>query len=302
MLPSQTLAWIKSSLSTRAEIVSIEKLPGATSSTLYRLIVEHIGLTHQYVLRLFTNREWLEHEPDLALHEANALKFISRINISTPEIIAYDEDGSKCGLPAVLMTHLPGEVVLQPPDMEDWLKKLAAPLLPLHQADPGEFPWKYYTYNNIHTLEVPGWASEPELWAEALAYLRTGPPEFEPVFIHRDYHPTNVLWQEGEISGVIDWVNACTGPAGIDLGHCRVNLVQLYGVGAADIFLAAYQELNTASTHHPYWDLLTLTDFYSDPPEMYSGWLDFGFPDIPGEVLAARLDVYLEKILESREI
>jgi hypothetical protein len=97
----------------------------------------------------------------------------------------------------------------------------------------------------------------------------------------------------------VDWVNACLGPAGIDLGHCRVNLVHLYGVEIADRFLESYKSLAGVSVENQhYWDLLTLVDFFPGPPEMYSGWVDFGFPHLSKEVLVSRLDEYLASILE----
>ncbi|WP_081412680.1 phosphotransferase [Fictibacillus gelatini] len=32
-------------------------------------------------------------------------------------------------------------------------------------------------------------------------------PDARNGFIHRDYHPCNVLWEDGRLTGVVDWVN-----------------------------------------------------------------------------------------------
>lgn len=48
-------------------------------------------------------------------------------------------------------------------------------------------------------------------------FVREPRPQVKPCFIHRDYHPTNILWVDDKVSGVVDWVNACRGPAGIDI-------------------------------------------------------------------------------------
>ncbi len=300
-LPPQSLEWVQTSLGQDAKILSHEPLPGATSSTLHRLNISQQGRAYAVVLRRFTNAEWLKDEPDLALHEAKSLEMAGKIGIPVPELIAYDENGSGCDLPAVLMTHLPGRVVLQPEDMDAWLSGLAEMLIPIHQVGAGDFPWLYYTYEDIDTLQIPKWSQFPKRWEEGFDLLRSGIPAFKPVFIHRDYHPANILWQNSRPSGVVDWVDSCLGPAGIDLGHCRVNLAQLYGVEIADRFLESYQSLAGGSIDNQhYWDLLTLIDIYPDPSEMYSGWVDFGFPHLSKEVLVKRLDEYLLSILEKR--
>jgi hypothetical protein len=51
---------------------------------------------------------------------------------------------------------------------------------------------------------------------------------------------------------------ASRGPAGVDLGHCRLNLVRTFDVGAADRFLEAWRHA-AGRPHfdlHPYWDLV----------------------------------------------
>ena len=65
-------------------------------------------------------------------------------------------------------------------------------------------------------------------------------PEVRECFIHRDYHPVNVLWQDSQVNGIVDWPNACRGPAGIDVAWCRVNLRSTHGVAIADRFLDLY--------------------------------------------------------------
>ncbi len=62
----------------------------------------------------------------------------------------------------------------------------------------------------------------------------TARPTGPDAFIHRDFHPANLLWVDGRLTGVVDWVNACVGPAGVDTAHCRVNLAILWGAEAAD--------------------------------------------------------------------
>jgi hypothetical protein len=49
----------------------------------------------------------------------------------------------------------------------------------------------------------------------------------------------------------VDWANACRGPWGCDIAHCRSLLIELDGIDAADRFLTAYQSL-TGRAYDPY--------------------------------------------------
>ena len=77
--------------------------------------------------------------------------------------------------------------------------------------------------------------------------------------MHRDFHPGNVLWLRGTVTGVVDWANACVGPSGIDVATCRWNLQVWAGEKAATSFLTAYEEL-TGRPHDPYWDVAWLME------------------------------------------
>ena len=72
--------------------------------------------------------------------------------------------------------------------------------------------------------------------------------------MHRDFHPGNVLWSRGRLTGIVDWANACHGPAGCDIAHCRWNLIELSGFEAADRFQAAYERM-TGHAFDPFWEL-----------------------------------------------
>jgi len=63
------------------------------------------------------------------------------------------------------------------------------------------------------------------MWAAMIALAEGPRPRVRQRFIHRDYHPMNVRWSRGRLSGVVDWTNASVGPTGKDVAWCRQNLV-----------------------------------------------------------------------------
>lgn len=298
-LPERVLKWVVESVDPRASVLTAGRLPGATSSGVHSISLRVGQQVRDFVLRLFDNAEWLQNEPDLAAHEAESLRFASRSGLNTPQIIACDESGSQCGIPAVLMTRLEGAVVLRPHDLKRWLDGLAQALVRIHAVEADDFPWSYYTYNDIPSLEIPSWSDYPEKWNEVIEIVRGPAPAIKPCFIHRDYHPCNVLWNGDKVSGIVDWVNACRGPAGIDIGHSRWNLAQLFDVPTADAFLSAYKRhAGLSFTYDPYWDLLSLIDTQFGPPVVYQGWTAFGVTGLTDELMRVRVDRYMASLLQ----
>ena len=112
-----------------------------------------------------------------------------------------------------------------------------------------------------------------------------------PVFIHRDYHPGNVLWSRARLTGVVDWVNACLGPPAVDVGHARWNLAQLFGVEVADAFLDAWLAASGRARHDPYWDIVCLLDA-GPGDDALQGWHDGGRTDLTLEESHRRRDAY----------
>lgn len=298
IIPKHVLNWVVDSIDRGATVQSIRRLQGGISSIVHSISLKKNHHVKQFVLRQFDNAEWLREEPDLALHEAESLRWAARTGLPTPEIIAFDETGSKCGIPAVLMSQLEGCVDLKPQNLDLWLDGMAQSLVRIHRMEADNFPWAYFTYADIASLDTPDWSSCPELWNKAIHIVKGPQPVVKLCFIHRDYHPTNILWKGNSVSGVVDWVNACRGPAGIDLGHCRLNLAMLYGVQTADAFLSAYQHhAGPAFSYDPYWDTLSLINILGGPPEVYPGWTALGVTELTDGMMIERLDNYLTTLL-----
>ena len=100
------------------------------------------------------------------------------------------------------------------------------------------------------------------MWGRA-AEISQGPaPGLPQVLVHGDFHPSNVLWRRGRVSGVVDWQAARAGPAVTDVAHCRVNLLTL-GAGAAERFTACWQRAS-GDTYHPWADVVIIIGFLDD--------------------------------------
>jgi aminoglycoside phosphotransferase (APT) family kinase protein len=257
-VPARALRWAAATIGPEAQVQSSRALEGGSSSAVHALTIEDAGgRTHELVLRRFVRLDWLAKEPDLAEREAAALTVLEGGGLPAPRLVAVDPDGAAAGEPAVLMTRRKGRIVWDPPALDRFLRALAELLPRVHATPvpPGVAIPSYRPYP-LRMHRPPAWASEPDTWLRAIEILEGPQPSAERVFIHRDYHPGNVLWQGGKVSGLVDWVNASLGSPWADVGHCRENLASELGQQAADRFLELYREASgRQDDYHPYWDI-----------------------------------------------
>jgi aminoglycoside phosphotransferase (APT) family kinase protein len=294
--------WLRRSIPGATRHLEIRRMKGSTSSSVYLVECARHATTHRFVLRVLDNREWLADEPDLAEHEAAALVEAERAGLSAPRLVAYASDDKGFGAPVVLMSFIAGEVDLRPSNVQRWLGDLAGQLAAIHWHAAAAFPWHFRSWVDRLALAPPEWGTLPHVWQRAIDLLLGTAPESRPVFIHRDYHPTNVLWRAGAISGsaisgVVDWINACRGPAGVDVAHCRTNLAEMFGPDTADQFLNVYRQAADGFDYDPYWDVDSVLHMCIPKPSFYEPWQQFGLGAIAPEELQHRIEMYLVRVV-----
>jgi aminoglycoside phosphotransferase (APT) family kinase protein len=262
------------------------QLEGSTSSALYEILLDG---TPALVARAFTNHGWLAEEPDLALHEAAALRVVEPIDVPTPRLVAVDATGEQAGTPAIVMTRLPGSVHLPNVPSDEWISLLAEPLMDIREAPITRFSWSYDPWIDESSLRRPDWSAHPELWKRAFSTYLSGMPDEPPRFLHRDYHPVNVLWDNGTVSGVVDWVNACVGPPSSDIAHCRLNLALMYGLDTANRFTRMIDP-----DYDPIWDLAPALSGLHEA-DIYPPWTTFGLTRLTLDTVRARLERFVSR-------
>ncbi|MGI9432108.1 MAG: phosphotransferase family protein [Myxococcota bacterium] len=292
VVPELALDWV--ARATGGRVLSSERLPGGLASSVSGVRVgSPSGASREFVLRRFTREDWTE--PDLARREATALRAVAGLGVATPSLVAVDETGEAAGFPAVLMTRLPGRPQLAPSDVAPWLRSLAAILPALHDAASARagLVREYAPYTAAGEFRVPGWAQRRGSWERALEVLGEGLPDCSEVAIHRDFHPANVLFDGGVVSGWVDWTNACRGPGGVDVAHCRLNLAALLGPDVAAGFAEAWQA-EGGETHDPRWDVLQCLDVGWDG---YPPWDELGAHPPALAVQRARVEEHVCRLV-----
>lgn len=293
------LDWVLRHQPPGTRIASLRRLRGGTASATHAINLRNPdGELIRTVLRRYVRSDWLQREPDLAAREAATLDRLSASDVAAPRLFAVDPSGGHCGVPAVLMSRLPGRIDVAPTDLGPYVEQMAAVLPAVHRTKVDRRFKKtrpYFSYVALDTLQVPAWSDQPDAWAAIIAAARHDPSPVQATFIHRDYHPGNVVWARGKLTGVVDWVNASFGPPGIDIGHCRVNLAVLFGVDAADRFLDACLRLLGDQPHQLFWDCRAALEFAPTPPDL-AQWHDAGRSDLTLPIAVLRLGAYVHSL------
>ncbi|MFI2639784.1 alpha/beta fold hydrolase [Streptomyces sp. NPDC018610] len=296
-----TRAWVAGQLPPGRTVTGVRPLRGGWSSRMRALTLDD-GTS--LVLRTFVRPFFRRHAPALLAREAGVLALLAgRDGVPAPRPVAVDATAEHCDHPSLLITRLPGRVrVDDGPGLGRRLDLLAAQLGRVHAVVPDVRPRSYEAWTSPERVQAPPGA----VWERAVAVLRREPPAYEGCFLHRDYHPGNVLFDgEGEdvrVSGVVDWVETSWGPADLDVAHCSTALALLHGPEHGLGFRKRYEALGgrrlADGPDHLYWRLLDALHYCPEAAKLAGPWRELGRGDLTPEVLAARLEAYVTGLLE----
>jgi aminoglycoside phosphotransferase (APT) family kinase protein len=301
-----TRAWVEKHLSEGEHIVDVARLRGGWTSEMRRLDVDGPDGRRSLVLRSFVKPFFVRHAEGLLTREANVLRLLGGTGVPGAAPVAVDPSGEHCNHPSLLMTLLPGSVRLDGADVDRRTELLARQLLGIHRLAVAESrrPRAYQAWTSPERVSPPDGTRRPELWRAAVDVIRREPPDHRPCFLHRDFHPGNVLFTgDGDtlrVSGVVDWVETSWGPPDLDVAHCSTALALLYGVPEgmrfADRYTAAGGRLAGDPASHLYWRLLDALAFAPDAEKVAVPWREVGRRDLTPAVLITRLESYLEAL------
>lgn len=179
--------------------------------------------------------------------EFDRLRFAQRAPIATPEPVALDVDGSWFGHPALVMGLVPGDSVFHD-GTGAWIESLAEALAAVHSTPFGDeipsflqAPHAGIAWEPAPPAELPRTARVQALVDAGLSLKQDSKGDRSGgVLLHHDFHHGNVLWRAGRVTGVLDWNEACLGPALCDVGYCGVDLAMTHGPDASEMFTNAY--------------------------------------------------------------
>ncbi|MFF1796610.1 phosphotransferase family protein [Kitasatospora sp. NPDC058263] len=303
-----TRSWVEKGLLASERIEDVVRLRGGWTSQMRRLDVCGPGGRRSLVLRSFVKPFYLQHAEGLLTREANIQRLLNDTDVPAAQLVAVDATAECCDHPSLLMTLLPGTVRLTDQEADRRADLLARQLQRIHQVQVNEEtrPRAYQAWTGPEQVNLPTDTARPDLWQRAVDVIRREPPDYLPCFLHRDFHPGNILFDgEGDdlrISGVVDWVETSWGPADLDVAHCSTALALLHGVPAgmsfADRYVEAGGSLSDDRTAHLYWRLLDALAFAPDAEKVAVPWRELGRTDLTPIVLTGRLEDYIQALLD----
>jgi aminoglycoside phosphotransferase (APT) family kinase protein len=222
------------------------------------------------VLRRWARPGWEQEDPDATpAAEAALLQRLAVVapRLPVPRVVAVDADGSLAGVPALLLTRLPG----RPPPRarvatDQALRTLVEWLVEIEAVGEAvrEVVQPYYPYYRIGDLAPPAATTRPDLWRRAFEAAADPIPAGPTTFIHRDYHAGNTLWERATLTGIVDWTPACWGPPGADIGHLLANIGFDHGPAKADTAARLWAAAGGETADLAWWRLRAFLDFIPD--------------------------------------
>ncbi|MFF0765080.1 phosphotransferase family protein [Streptomyces sp. NPDC003737] len=303
-----TRAWVEKGLTEAERIENVSTLRGGWTSEMRRLDICGPGGRRSLVLRSFVKPFYVRHAEGLLTREAAILRLLGSTDVPAARLVAVDPTAQYCDHPSLLMSLLPGTVRLGDEGADRRAELLARQLLRIHRlpVTAEARPRTYQAWTSPERVNPPEDTERPELWQRAVDVIRREPPDYRACFLHRDFHPGNVLFTgdgDGDglrISGVVDWVETSWGPADLDVAHCSTALALLHGVSTgmqfADLYVAAGGTLAEDHASHLYWRLLDALAFAPDAEKVAVPWREVGRANLTPTLLTRRLEGYLQAL------
>jgi aminoglycoside phosphotransferase (APT) family kinase protein len=301
-----TRSWVQKGLPEAERIEKAVRLRGGWTSEMRRLDLSGPDGRRSLVLRSFVKPFFVRHSEGLLTREAAVLRLLGDTDVPAARFVAVDATAQYCDHPSLLMSLLPGTVRLGDQGADDRAELLARQLVRIHQlpVTAQQRPRAYQAWATPERVNPPVATERPDLWQRAVDVIRREPPDYQGCFLHRDFHPGNVLFTGSDddlrVSGVVDWVETSWGPADLDVAHCSTALALLHGVPAgmrfADHYVDAGGTLAANDTAHLYWRLLDALGFAPDAEKVAVPWRELGRVDLTATVLTRRLEGYIASL------
>jgi len=204
-------------------------IEGATTAQLWKLELAD----QTFVIKAFVNPGFVAEYPDCVEHAVQAMAHVElHSTLAVPAVVAADPTGSIAGCPVMLMTMAQGSPMVVP--TRRLFDRIIDVAEQIHVIPANGFGWTHHRYNEPTEVFAPSWFSDPGLFAELVA--RSAAAVSDEAFIHRDFHPGNLLISDDVVTGVVDWDYACVGPSGEDYGRTWLNLANDFGEQISRVF------------------------------------------------------------------
>ena len=282
-------AQVVNSLDPAWRLLETRKLSGGISAEMTAIKYGDGKSVSTVVVRRHSEKSF-EENPNIAHYEFEILKHMCQAGLCVPHPYHLDDTGKIFKRPYVVLGLLDGEAVFNPEDKLDFGRKLAYMLLSIHEIEGSADLMQdqktrlekeiYKPKSKLdESIEEPLIRARlKELWPMVKAN--------ESKVLHGDFWPGNVLFLDGEISGVIDWEDCEFGDPLLELAITRYDLLCMCGQECMDVFTDTYlSKSGIDSTYLPVYELIAALRPAGKISEWARGWHDLGRADINHDIM-----------------
>jgi aminoglycoside phosphotransferase (APT) family kinase protein len=213
--------------------------------------------------------------------EFRTLAFLQDHGVPASAPLYLDEDGAVLGVPGIVTSYVSGRQLMSPSDHPsgplDWARSLATMLARIHSIPCDNARSLLLDANSeatwfLRSGAVPEYMdTHPDgamIW-QAVHDLLPNIQQVEPALVHLDYWRGNVLWDQGQITAVVDWEEAGYGDPGIDVAYCYMEMVIMGMIEASEEFLSIYEAEMGQVVNLGFWELAAAARPMTD----IAGWI-----------------------------
>jgi aminoglycoside phosphotransferase (APT) family kinase protein len=215
------------------------------------------NLPVQYVVKHYANQSHVSGNDAAtrATREYTILTLLHDAHLPCPEPILFDPQGLILGSPVLVTNHLPGQQILAHPPNPLWAAQaptVAALLARIHMVScpaavianlpnaTTQATW-FATHDTVPDY-MQAYPDGESIWQILREALPTMTPT-TPVLVHGDYWSGNILWEHGQVTGILDWEDVAWGDPGFDIAYCRMEMLIDGMDEAAASFLNTYETI-----------------------------------------------------------
>ncbi len=288
-------------------LIDITEMKGGISKNMSLLRIRKLnGTLEKFIVRQFETEKSCQ-------HEYNILNIVSKIKTKTPNPILIDITCEILSKPYLILEHIEGGLSFDNSDADNYISELADRLaeihcIPLTDEDKSKIP-DFRNHYNEYVSTLPEINKDRFREKEIRDILQSKwkiKTDTEPVLIHGDFWPGNVLWSDGNLNGIIDWEDSGIGYPLHDLAIARLEISWIFGIEAKEKFTEIYKKnMKLDYNDLPFWDLFAALRFSKIAGNDIQKFSDFFHPygreDITEKNIIDNCNIFIVKALNQIE-
>lgn len=301
------LAALVDRLSPGGRLVRTRRLRGGLSARMHVLDIERADGSRWKVSLRRSRRLEKWSTPEHYAHQFDILRLLERAEVPAPRPLLLDAEGEFVGVPAMVLSYLPGRSIFPATNLDAWTEGIARGILAVHAVTPDRFDLSWLGVFLRDGMRERNERTRESQHLDPLATEIQGVLEANldridfsaPTLVHDDFWAGNTVWYRGRLAGIVDWTTAELGDPRADVSECRIDFVISHGLEVADQFRDDYERLSGRPLVHLwYFDLFRGVKALLQYEQWLEGYHDFGLIHLRAEDVGERLRAFLRRALE----